>query len=136
MLYLCTQINSTICTVLRAQDRFLTFNYMGRFTVVLYFLMFGSNFSLYNLKIHYNFNTCNKCVIPALYWTINFELAECNCDRFLPYASKTIRSSELRTLLKPKGGYKLWKHIRVKIGTRLTMWFTTVSLLLSMLRIR
>ena len=32
---MCTQINSTICTVLPAQDRFLTSNYMERFTVVL-----------------------------------------------------------------------------------------------------
>ena len=45
---------------------------------IFVFFNFCSNLPLYNLKIHYNFNTCNKCVIPALYWTINFELTECN----------------------------------------------------------
>ena len=42
------------------------------------FFNFYSNLPLYNLKIHYNFNTCNKCVVSALYWTINSELTECN----------------------------------------------------------
>ena len=43
---MCTQINSTICTVLPAQDRFLTSNYKRRFTVLVVFYHFKQIFFL------------------------------------------------------------------------------------------
>ena len=58
----------------RPEDRFLTFNYtedLLLFRKQKHFSLFSNfcqkfHFIIY-LEIHYDFNTCNKCVIPALY---------------------------------------------------------------------